>query len=133
MIEGLSDYMTEKGIPRVADLVGKALPNLKETDAFDLERQGITRYDLDRCIGCGQCYTVCRDAAGQALEWDAEKRRPKLLEDKCLSCMVCSFVCPIPNLITYKEQPGTWKREDVANVGRELISELKYEPYKAKV
>lgn len=133
MIEGLSDYMTEKSIARVADLVGKALPNLKETDAFDLERQGVTQYDLDRCIGCGQCYTVCHDAAGQALEWDAEKRRPKLIEDKCFSCMVCSFVCPIPNLITYKEMPKSWEREDVANVGRELISELKYEPYKAKV
>ncbi|MBA7478817.1 MAG: NAD-dependent dihydropyrimidine dehydrogenase subunit PreA [Spirochaeta sp.] len=133
MIEGLSDYMTEKGILRTADLVGKALPNLKETDAFDLERQGVTRYDLDLCIGCGQCYTVCQDAAGQALEWDAEKRRPKLLEDKCLSCMVCSFVCPIPNLITYKEMPKSWKRESAANVGRELMGELKYEPYKANV
>ena len=76
---------------------------------------------------------MCHDAAGQALEWDASTRRPKLNEDKCLSCMVCSFVCPIPNLITYKEQSRTWKREDVANVGRGLESELKYVPYKAKV
>ena len=41
MIEGLSDYMARKGIARVADLIGKALPNLQETDHFDLERQGV--------------------------------------------------------------------------------------------
>jgi dihydropyrimidine dehydrogenase (NAD+) subunit PreA len=80
MIEGLSDCMAERGIARVSDLVGKALPNLQTTDHFNLKRQGITQYDLDKCIGCGQCLIVCNDAAGQALEWDSEKRRPKLVE-----------------------------------------------------
>ena len=100
MIEGLTDYMVSRGITSMADLIGKALPHLKTTDHFDLKRQGIAQYDLDRCVGCGQCYIVCRDAGGQALEWDAEKRRPKLVEDKCLSCMICSFICPVPDLIT---------------------------------
>lgn len=111
MIEGLSDYMQMKGVSRVSDLVGKALPNLHETDAFNLERQGIAKYDLDRCIGCGQCYTVCQDAGGQALNWDSNLRRPIPLENKCLSCMVCSFVCPVNGMIKYKEMPKEWKRE----------------------
>jgi len=125
MIEGLSDFMVSKGIEKVSDLVGKALPHLVETDEFDLKRQGITQYDLDRCVGCGQCYTVCNDAAGQALEWDAEKRRPKLIEDKCLSCMVCSFVCPVEGLITYKPMPLDWKRRETETFGKELESQLK--------
>ena len=114
MIEGLSDFMAEKGIDRVEDLVGRALGNLKTTNHFDLERQGITQYDLDRCVGCGQCYIVCNDAAGQAIEWDAKARRPKLIEDKCLSCMICSFVCPVPGLITFKEMPKGWQRREAA-------------------
>jgi dihydropyrimidine dehydrogenase (NAD+) subunit PreA len=129
MIEGLSDFMAESGVRRVSDLVGKALPNLYETEAFDLERQGITQYDLDKCIGCGQCYIVCRDAAGQAIEWDAEKRRPNLIEDKCLSCMLCKFICPVPELISYKEMPKGWKRRETAVMDSSLEKEIKYEPF----
>ena len=105
ILEGLSYYLEEKGYNSISELVGKALPNIQETDKFDLSRQGVADYDLDRCIGCGQCYTVCRDAGGQALGWNAQTRRPVVEETKCLSCMVCSFICPIsdPPLITYRE------------------------------
>jgi dihydropyrimidine dehydrogenase (NAD+) subunit PreA len=116
MIEGLSDFMAERGIERVSDLVGKALPNLHETD-------------LDRCIGCGQCYIVCQDAAGQAIEWDAETRRPNLIEDKCLSCMLCKFVCPVPELITYKEMPAEWNRQETAVMDKNLEKDVKLEPF----
>jgi dihydropyrimidine dehydrogenase (NAD+) subunit PreA len=129
MLEGLSDFMTERGFRCIADLVGKALPNLYETEAFDLERQGITQYDLDKCIGCGQCYIVCRDAAGQAIEWDAENRRPNLIEDKCLSCMLCKFVCPVAELISYREMPKGWKRRQTAVMDGSLEKEIKYEPF----
>jgi dihydropyrimidine dehydrogenase (NAD+) subunit PreA len=129
MIEGLSDFMAERGVRHLSELVGKALPNLHETEAFDLERQGITHYDLDKCIGCGQCYIVCRDAAGQALEWDAAKRRPKLIEDKCLSCMLCKFVCPVAELISYREMPKGWKRRQTAVMDGSLEKEIKYEPF----
>ncbi|NOY13803.1 MAG: NAD-dependent dihydropyrimidine dehydrogenase subunit PreA [Deltaproteobacteria bacterium] len=130
MIEGLSDYMAERDVERVADLVGKALPTLQETDKFDLNSQGIASYDLDRCVGCGQCLIVCNDSGGQALEWDSQTRRPRLIEDKCLSCMVCSFVCPVSGLITYKKQPSSWQRRETAVIGTELESELKLEPIK---
>jgi dihydropyrimidine dehydrogenase (NAD+) subunit PreA len=109
--------MKSRGISRVADLVGSALPNLGGTNAFDVQRQGVSQYDLDRCVGCGQCYTVCRDAGGKALAWDSATRRPALTEDKCLSCMVCSFVCPVEGLITFKEMPTGWQREECVTLG----------------
>jgi dihydropyrimidine dehydrogenase (NAD+) subunit PreA len=129
LIEGLSDHMAEKGVGRVADLVGRALPHLQETDKFDLDRQGVVQYDLDQCIGCGQCYIVCNDAAGQAIEWDGRRRRPRLVEDKCLSCMLCQVVCPVPGLIRYKEMPAGWKRRETAVRDVRLESELKLEPF----
>jgi dihydropyrimidine dehydrogenase (NAD+) subunit PreA len=125
LIEGLSDYMVERKISKVSDLIGKALPNLKTTDNFDLKRQGIAEYDLDRCIGCGQCFTVCRDAGGQALEWDADKRRPKLVEEKCLSCMICNFVCPVDNLIKFKEMPKGWKRRPTRLMDPKMLNKVK--------
>ena len=129
MIEGLADFMAQRGVDRVSDLVGQALPNLKTTDHFDLGRQGITQYDLDICVGCGQCYTVCTDAAGQALTWDEETRRPGLIEDKCLSCMLCSFVCPVPDLITFKEMPATWSRAETQVMDKRLEKEIRLEPF----
>jgi dihydropyrimidine dehydrogenase (NAD+) subunit PreA len=129
MIEGLSDFMAEKGITQVKDLVGKALHNLTTTDQFDIKRQGIARYDLDKCVGCGQCHIVCRDAAGQALEWDAETRRPTLIEEKCLSCMICKFVCPIPDLISFKEVPENWNRRETRVMDRSLEKELNHQPF----
>ncbi|MBF0502274.1 MAG: NAD-dependent dihydropyrimidine dehydrogenase subunit PreA [Candidatus Riflebacteria bacterium] len=117
MIEGLSDYMASKKITRVKDLVGKALPRLHETGDFDVKRQGIAKYDFDKCVGCGQCYIVCRDAGGSALEWDNGARRPIHDKDKCLSCMVCSFVCPVSGLINFKEMPKTWKRKETLTLG----------------
>jgi dihydropyrimidine dehydrogenase (NAD+) subunit PreA len=129
MIEGLSDCMAEKGIASVSELVGKALPNLQTTDHFDLKRQGITQYNLDLCVGCGQCLIVCTDAGGQAIEWDTETRRPQLIEDKCLSCMLCSFVCPVPDLISFKEMPGDWQRNETRVMDPGLESGLKLEPF----
>jgi len=133
LIEGLSDFMRQRQIIKVSDLVGKALPNLKTTDHFDLDRQGITQYDLDKCVGCGQCYIVCTDAAGQALEWNAAERRPKLIENKCLSCMLCSFVCPVHDLITFKEMPATWNRDETQVMDSNLEDELKLEPFTKEV
>lgn len=117
MIEGLSDYMARRNIRHVSELIGKAIPYLHKTGGLDVKRQGVSRYDMDRCVGCGQCYIVCRDAGGEALEWDSKKRRPKLDDDKCLSCMICSFVCPVSGLITYKEMPAGWKRKETITLG----------------
>ncbi len=122
-IEGLSDYMELKGFKTISELVGKALPNLRETGDFDLKIQGIAQYDLEKCVGCGQCFIVCHDAAGQALSWDQENRRPVLDENKCLSCMICSFVCPIDGLIKYREMPKEWKRGDAIFLGKSMMEE----------
>jgi dihydropyrimidine dehydrogenase (NAD+) subunit PreA len=129
MIEGLSDFMAKKGITQVRDLVGRALPKVKTTDQFDVTRQGIAEYNLDKCVGCGQCHIVCRDAAGQALDWDAEQRRPKLIEEKCLSCMICSFVCPIPGLISFKEAPEDWTRRETRVMDTSLEKDVKHTPF----
>ncbi len=106
MAEGLSDWMDAKKFKNLQEIVGKSLGKTVPTDAFDLSKQGIAKFDLDKCIGCGQCYIVCQDAGGQGLGWDAKKRRPVPDDDHCLSCMICGMVCPVDALVTYKYKPG---------------------------
>lgn len=106
MAEGLSDWMDAKKFKNLQEIVGKSLAKTVPTDAFDLSRQGNAKFDLDKCIGCGQCYIVCQDAGGQGLGWDADKRRPVPDDDHCLSCMICGMVCPVDALVSYKYKPG---------------------------
>ncbi len=108
ILEGLDFFLAERGLHGLDQVVGKALPNLVPTDQFDLSSQGVADYDLDRCVGCGQCHIVCQDAGGQCLTWDDADRRPVMHEERCLGCMICSFVCPVatPPMITYRVVPG---------------------------
>lgn len=105
ILEGMTYYVKDHDLGSIGRIVGKAVPSIVPTEEFDLSRQGIAQYDLDRCIGCGQCYIVCQDAGGQCISWDRPNRRPVMDEKRCLGCMICSFVCPVANppLITYKE------------------------------
>ena len=105
MAEGLMDFMDSKGFNKVSVIIGKANANTHPTDAFDLGYQGIADFNMDKCVGCGQCHIVCQDAGGQALGWNTEERIPVPDDDKCVSCMICSFVCPVDNppMITFKE------------------------------
>ena len=79
--------------------------------------------------GSGQQADRRQDAAGQAIDWDGDSRRPNLIEDKCLSCMLCKFVCPVPGLITYKEMPADWKRQETAVMDNNLEKDVKIEPF----
>ena len=69
--------------------------------------RGVTAVvDLEKCVGCGRCYVSCYDGAHQAIDWDAEKRRP-VLNEECVGCHLCLNVCPVADCIT----PGelVWK------------------------
>ncbi len=94
MIEGFSDYMISAGITSVAEMVGKALPQLVSAD--DLERSTIEypRFDRKLCVSCGRCYLSCYDGGHQALHIDAKNGQPIMDAKKCVGCQLCKLVCP---------------------------------------
>ena len=71
MIEGLSDFLDEKGMKSVDELVGKSIPHYTEWQDLDLNYQVVARIDADTCIGCQRCYTACLDGAHQCIHTDA--------------------------------------------------------------
>jgi dihydropyrimidine dehydrogenase (NAD+) subunit PreA len=135
MIEGLSDFLDEKGLKSVAELRGKAIGTYRDWGDLDLSYKVVADISVDKCIGCQLCYTACMDGAHQCIHLpgrtEAESRAaghehiPKLIperavvakgaipggrvpfvdEDECIGCNLCSLVCPVAGCITMKELP----------------------------
>jgi dihydropyrimidine dehydrogenase (NAD+) subunit PreA len=63
MIEGLSNYLDEKGMKSVRELHRKAIPAFTEWGDLDLNYKVVAEVDPAKCIGCNLCYVACRDTA----------------------------------------------------------------------
>ena len=94
LISGLSEYLKCKGIASVRDLVGASSHTVVNHQSIERDIILFPIFDLSRCNGCGRCYISCMDGGHQAIKFDPETRRPKLLGDKCVGCHLCRMVCP---------------------------------------
>jgi dihydropyrimidine dehydrogenase (NAD+) subunit PreA len=125
MIEGLSNFLDEKGMASVNDLRGKALSAYTEWGDLDLNYKVAARIDPEKCIGCDLCYVACRDtsvhcihtadeplpAGHRAPTREAAIARaqttgvhvPWVDWDSCTGCNLCSHVCPVPGCITMED------------------------------
>ena len=95
LVAGLQNYLTERGIDHLADLVGERLPQFKMPSDLDRGTVVYPKFDRARCIGCGRCALSCADGGHQALTFDTEKREPHLVGAKCVGCHLCRLVCPV--------------------------------------
>ena len=93
LIEGLSEYMKCKGISALRALIGGASKTVVSHQSIERDFVVFPLFDLDLCNGCGRCYVSCMDGGHQAIEFDAETRRPKLLGNRCVGCHLCRLVC----------------------------------------
>ena len=91
---GLQNYMAEKGIEHLSDLVGSELKNFVLPADLDRDTKVFPVIDRSRCIGCGRCYVSCQDGGHQAITFDPEIRQPRIVGTKCVGCHLCRLVCP---------------------------------------
>lgn len=110
MANGLMHFMDERGYNKLDDFIGLALPNIIPAEELNRDFKILPNFDDDKCIGCGRCYISCYDAAHQAIDWNADKRRPEL-NDNCVGCHLCLNVCPVQECIT----PGEIKWKEGRN------------------
>src|SRR5438552_11616415 len=68
MIDGLSDFLDEKGLASAMDLVGRAVPQFVEWGDLDLNYKVVAEIDAKKCIGCQLCYVACWDGAHQCID-----------------------------------------------------------------
>jgi dihydropyrimidine dehydrogenase (NAD+) subunit PreA len=116
MIDGLSNYLDEKGMKSVHELVGKSVPRVSRWENLDLNYKIIADINQQKCIGCGVCYVACTDGAHQSIRARAEDGRThvEIIDDTCVGCNLCSLVCPVEGCITMKKidtgrEHLTWK------------------------
>lgn len=115
MIDGLSNYLDDKGLISVMDLVGKTVPKYSDWGDLDLNYKVVAEINNDICINCNKCHIACEDTSHQCIDLYSENGRPmlKVREEDCVGCNLCSIVCPAEGAITMKElvhtqAPMTW-------------------------
>jgi dihydropyrimidine dehydrogenase (NAD+) subunit PreA len=70
MIDGLSNWMDEKGFRTIEDFRGMSLPKVTDWKHLDLNYKIVARINRDTCIGCDLCYIACWDGAHQCIHID---------------------------------------------------------------
>jgi dihydropyrimidine dehydrogenase (NAD+) subunit PreA len=70
MIDGLGNWMDEKGFRTIEDFRGLSVPKVTEWKHLDLNYKIVARINRDKCIGCDLCYVACWDGAHQCIHLD---------------------------------------------------------------
>jgi len=107
MVDGLNNWMDDKGYRTLEDFRGKAVKNVTNWNKLDLNYKTLAVIDQDRCIECGLCHIVCEDASHQAIAKHKEpdgKRTYTVIDEECVGCNLCALVCPVSNCITMQVQ-----------------------------
>lgn len=73
MIEGLENWMRDKGFRSIAEFRGLSLRRMTEWKDLNLNYKVVAQIDAEKCIGCGLCYTACWDGAHQCIHMDRER------------------------------------------------------------
>lgn len=109
MMDGLNNYLDQKGIASVMDIVGKAVPTYSDWGNLNLNYRIVARVNNDTCINCNKCHIACEDASHQCIEIIRHEATGKeslfVREDDCVGCNLCAIVCPVDGAIDMVEVP----------------------------
>jgi dihydropyrimidine dehydrogenase (NAD+) subunit PreA len=116
MIEGLSNYLDDKGLSSVMDLVGKSVQRYSDWGELDLNYKVVAKINTDVCINCNKCHIACEDTSHQCIDMlkdESGQSYLKVREEDCVGCNLCSIVCPADGAIDMVElanelPPMTW-------------------------
>jgi len=113
MIDGLNNYLDDKGIRAVSEIIGKSVAKYSDWGNLDLNYRTVAKINTDVCINCNKCHIACEDTAHQCIDMLTDPTGNKYLkvrEADCVGCNLCSIVCPAEGAISMIELP----REKIA-------------------
>jgi dihydropyrimidine dehydrogenase (NAD+) subunit PreA len=106
MIDGLNNWMDEKGYRNLSGFVGKAVPNFVDWEHLNLQYVAKAVIDQDLCIKCGRCYIACEDTSHQAISKEkGGQRHFEVIDKECVGCNLCVNVCPVEGCLTLHTLP----------------------------
>lgn len=122
MVDGLNNYLDEKEIDSVMDLVGKSVEKYSDWGNLDLNHQIVAQINNDVCINCNKCHIACEDTSHQCIDMLKDANGNDILkvrEEDCVGCNLCSIVCPVDGAIDMVEYangkpPMTWNERQAA-------------------
>lgn len=122
MKDGLNNYLDDKGIDSVMDLVGKSVEKYSDWGNLDLNHQIVAKINNDVCINCNKCHIACEDTSHQCIDMLKDENGKDILkvrEEDCVGCNLCSIVCPVEGAIDMVEYangkpPMTWNERQAA-------------------
>ena len=85
--------MKSKGIASLKDLIGGASDTVVDHQGIERDTILFPVFDYARCNGCGRCFISCMDGGHQAIDFDLDTRRPRLIGNRCVGCHLCRLVC----------------------------------------
>lgn len=91
-------YKPSRPIPSVKDMIGFALPKIKNHRELSIKEPAVAVICDDMCVNCGKCYMVCNDSGYQAITFDKNTHQV-FVTDNCTGCNLCVSVCPIIDCI----------------------------------
>lgn len=94
LVLGLRRYLAKRGIKELAPLVGESLPLFLHPDSLNRDTIVYPQFNKELCVGCGRCEISCSDGGHQAIIFDHETRKPRLVGSRCVGCHLCRLVCP---------------------------------------
>ncbi len=122
MIDGLNNYLDERGIASVSELVGKAVHTYSDWGNLNLNYKVVARIHDEACIRCNKCHIACEDASHQCIDIvadEGDRHRLAVREEDCVGCNLCSIVCPVDGAIEMVQvptgrPPQTWNERQAA-------------------
>ena len=129
MIDGLSNWMEEKGFETIESFRSLSVPKVTEWKHLDLNYKIVARIHSEKCIGCDLCYAACWDGAHQCIHRPEQPQQtaptvtpiakldgalranhvtpahriPYVDEHECVGCNLCWLVCPVEGCITMQQ------------------------------
>lgn len=138
---GLNNFLLQKNMSSVDELIGKAVPQFVEWGDLDLNHHVVAQINEEKCIGCHLCYVACLDGSHQCIylpgmtkdeaqkaghehvpdEISAhqfsrlENRVPWVDVNECVGCNLCQLVCPVDDcidMVSARKAPQRWSWHD---------------------
>jgi dihydropyrimidine dehydrogenase (NAD+) subunit PreA len=113
MIDGLRNWMAEKGFSSLEDFRGLSLGQTTEWKHLDLNYKIVARISETKCIGCSLCYIACWDGAHQCIHLDRAtdgsriQSTPAMIEAASRQSIATTPIPKLDSIRSNEETSGT--------------------------